>query len=90
MPDDVYRSDMLSRLKTIKGHITGIEKMIEEKKQCQDILLQIAAVRASVNKVGLLLMEEYAKDCFLSSEEKENLNMESVEKVIKTIVNYVK
>ncbi|MBJ2354967.1 metal-sensitive transcriptional regulator, partial [Sphaerochaeta sp. S2] len=36
---------IINRLRTIKGHIAGIEKMVEEGKPCDDILVQIAAIR---------------------------------------------
>ncbi|WP_231701813.1 metal-sensitive transcriptional regulator [Crassaminicella thermophila] len=83
------KKDIINRLRTIKGHIAGIEKMIEEDtKTCEDILLQIAAIRASVHKVGLIILEEHAKDCLIG--DKESLSKEEVENVLKTIVKFVK
>ena len=52
---------ILNRLKTIKGHIGGVEKMIIEDKPCEDVVLQIGAIKASIPQVGSIIMEEYAR-----------------------------
>lgn len=84
------KKSIINRLKTIKGHIAGVEKMVEEGKACDDILLQIAAIKSSVHKVGLVIMEEHARDCLLLDEEGEPVDKDQMEKVIKTFVNYSK
>jgi CsoR family transcriptional regulator, copper-sensing transcriptional repressor len=90
MSREAAKKDIINRLRTIKGHIAGIEKMVEEDKACDDILLQIAAIKASVHKVGLVIMEEHAKDCLIHVEEGESLSKEQVEKVLSTIVKFAK
>ena len=90
MSREQAKKDVLIRLRTIKGHISGIEKMIEEDKSCDEVLLQIGAIKASVHKVGLVIMEEHAKECLINIEEGESLSKEKVEKVLNTIVKYVK
>ncbi len=39
------RKGVVNRLKTIKGHIAGVEKMVEDGKSCDEVLLQIAAIK---------------------------------------------
>ncbi|MBS3994510.1 MAG: metal-sensitive transcriptional regulator [Alkaliphilus sp.] len=90
MSREAAKKDILNRLKTIKGHITGIEKMVEDDKSCDDILLQIAAIKASVHKVGLVIMEEHAKECLVNIAEGDCLDREKVIKIIDTIVKYAK
>ena len=46
------RQSLLNRLKRIEGQVRGISKMISEEQDCAEILMQIAAVKAAVNKVG--------------------------------------
>jgi DNA-binding FrmR family transcriptional regulator len=75
MPSESSRKDIINRLRTLKGHIAGIEKMVEEGKNCEDILLQI--------------IEEHAVDCLLG-EDDEPLERGKVEKIIKTLMNYMK
>ncbi|KXG78996.1 metal-sensitive transcriptional regulator [Thermotalea metallivorans] len=90
MSKEKAKNDIIGRLRTIKGHIAGIEKMIEEDKPCDDILLQIAAIKASVHKVGLVILEEHAKDCLIHAEEGEKVEKEKIEKVLNTIVKFIK
>ncbi|BEP27711.1 metal-sensitive transcriptional regulator [Helicovermis profundi] len=81
---------LINRLKTIKGHIAGVERMVEEGKTCDEVLIQIAAIKSSINKVGLLIMEENALECLHSVEEGEMVSKEKVEEVIKTFIKYSK
>lgn len=90
MSREAAKKDILNRLKTIKGHITGIEKMVEDDKSCDDILLQIAAIKASVHKVGLVIMEEHAKECLINIADGDCLDKEKVIKIIDTLVKYAK
>ncbi|MCF6462730.1 metal-sensitive transcriptional regulator [Clostridium sp. Cult1] len=54
---------IIRRLRRIEGQVKGIQKMVEEGKYCGDILIQIAAVRAAMNSVGGLILENHMKDC---------------------------
>lgn len=68
------KQEILKRLRRVEGQIKGIQKMIEEGKNCADVLIQIAAVRAAVNKVGSLILEKYSMSCIqnaVSCEDKE-------------------
>ncbi len=90
MSDEKVKSGIVNRLRTIKGHINGIERMIEEGKSCDEVLLQIAAIKAAVHKVGLVIMEEHAMECLLTGEDGEPVDKEKMEEVIKTLVKYSK
>lgn len=89
MENSFVRGEVLNRLKTIKGHISGIEKMLEEGKTCEEILLQIAAVRASIEKTGLMILEEHSVDC-LFQEIKDDKARDKIERVISSIIKYTK
>ncbi|EMS73638.1 metal-sensitive transcriptional regulator [Ruminiclostridium cellobioparum] len=68
------KQDILKRLNRIEGQVKGIHKMIDEDKNCGDILTQIAAVRAAINKVGSIVLEKHSLKCLeniVSSEDKE-------------------
>ncbi|MFX0558870.1 metal-sensitive transcriptional regulator [Tepidibacillus infernus] len=54
---------ILQRLKRIEGQVRGIHKMVEEDRYCVDVLIQIAAVRAALDKVGLSLLERHTHGC---------------------------
>jgi len=54
---------LLRRLKRIEGQVRGIHKMVEDERYCVDILTQIAAVRAALDKVGLSILEKHTHGC---------------------------
>ncbi|MDN5326233.1 MAG: CsoR family transcriptional regulator, copper-sensing transcriptional repressor [Moorella sp. (in: firmicutes)] len=58
-----HREDLLLRLRKIEGQVKGIHRMIEEDKYCVDILIQIAAVRAALKKVGSMIFESHVRGC---------------------------
>lgn len=68
------KEDILKRLRRIEGQVKGIQKMIDDEKHCIDILTQISAARAAINRVGSLVLEKYSMTCIqnaVSSEDKE-------------------
>lgn len=86
MKEEKIRKDIINRLRTIKGHINGIEKMVDEGKECSDVLLQITAIKSSIEKVGLLIIEDHAKTCLI----KDDLSSEDAENIIQNIVKFMK
>jgi DNA-binding FrmR family transcriptional regulator len=56
--------DQLSkRLRRIEGQVRGIEKMVDEDRYCIDVLTQISAVQAALDKVALGLIDGHARHC---------------------------
>lgn len=51
------------RLKKIQGQISAIDRMIDEDVPCEDILVQINAVKSAVHKVGQIVMEGHIDHC---------------------------
>jgi CsoR family transcriptional regulator, copper-sensing transcriptional repressor len=57
------KDQLLNRLRRIEGQVGGIERMVEDDRYCIDILTQISAVQAALDKVALGLMDEHARHC---------------------------
>ena len=57
------KEQLLNRLRRIEGQVRGIQSMIENDRYCVDILTQIAAINAAMNKVGLHLLESHTHHC---------------------------
>jgi DNA-binding FrmR family transcriptional regulator len=57
------RKQVLDRLARIEGHVRGLRKMVEEEKECPQILIQVAAVRAALGKVSRLVLEDHVETC---------------------------
>jgi DNA-binding FrmR family transcriptional regulator len=53
----------LRRLKTIEGHLRGIIRMVEEDTYCIDVIRQIQAVEAALNKVSAQILENHLNSC---------------------------
>jgi DNA-binding FrmR family transcriptional regulator len=63
------QSILIRRLRRIEGQVRGIERMIERKEYCIDILQQTAALRAAVDSVALLILEDHVQGCVRSAAE---------------------
>ena len=62
-----HRKDVRDRLVRAEGHIRGIIKMIDEDKECPDILIQIGAVKAALGKAGLIILEDHIEHCLVEA-----------------------
>ena len=56
------------RVRRIEGQIRGIEKMVDEDRYCIDIVTQITAAQAALDKVALELLEDHAQHCVIGAE----------------------
>lgn len=54
---------VLARINRIEGQIRGIRKMVEEDRDCMDVLKQIAAVNGAVRSLGAVILEDHLKGC---------------------------
>ncbi len=60
-------TDALARLKTVEGHIRGIERMVEEDAYCIDVIRQIQAVQAALNKISTQILEGHVNSCLITA-----------------------
>jgi DNA-binding FrmR family transcriptional regulator len=57
----------LRRLKTIEGHLKGVIRMVEEEAYCIDVIRQIQAVEAALNKVSSRILENHLNSCVITA-----------------------
>jgi DNA-binding FrmR family transcriptional regulator len=57
------RSDVLRRLKGIEGHVAGITRMVEEERNCSDVLQQLRAVQGALKQASLLVTANHLDHC---------------------------
>ncbi len=62
------KDQLLKRLRRVEGQVRGIEGMVEEDRYCIDVLTQISAVQAALDKVALGLLDEHARHCVMGAE----------------------
>ena len=61
------KSANLKRLKRIEGQVRGLARMVEDERYCIDILTQISAIQAALDKVALGLLDDHAKHCVVGA-----------------------
>jgi DNA-binding FrmR family transcriptional regulator len=61
------KEDALRRLKSITGHVRGIEKMVENDAYCIDIIKQVQAVQAALNKVSTGILDGHLHACLTTA-----------------------
>lgn len=60
------KAELLGRVRRIEGQARGIARMIEEDRDCKEILQQLAAVRSAAHQATVTLVRAYAAQCVLS------------------------
>ena len=58
-----YRQGIINRLKSIEGHVRGVQRMVDEDAYCIDILNQNLAVQRALEKVNGLILERHLQTC---------------------------
>lgn len=67
MIDKELEKDALRRLKRVEGQVAGIQRMVEERRYCMDIVNQLSAVEAALHKVAALVLRNHMETCVLSA-----------------------
>ncbi len=62
------KDQLQTRLRRIEGQVRGVERMVEQDRYCIDVLTQIAAIQAALDKVALGLLDDHAHVCVVGSE----------------------
>lgn len=73
---------LINRLKRIEGQTRGLQKMIENDRDCEAILTQLAAVRSAVESLGALVLNNYLYFCFTRTEDKEPEGISSLARAL--------
>ena len=77
---------ILTRLKTVRGHVAAVERMIEEEKTCEEVLLQLVAIRSAVHKVSVVVAQRYATTCMLEAIDQGEDRQQILNKAIDTLM----
>ena len=62
------KDQLISRLARIEGQVRGIQRMVDDDRYCIDVLTQISAVQAALDKVGLGLLDDHVHSCVIGAE----------------------
>ena len=64
------KEDVIKRMSKIIGQLSGVKRMIEQDRDCPDVLLQIASARSALGKLGLMITEDHMEHCISDSFQK--------------------
>jgi DNA-binding FrmR family transcriptional regulator len=59
------KGQLLNRLRRIEGQVRGVERMVDDDRYCIDIVTQISAIQAALDKVALGLLDDHARHCIV-------------------------
>ena len=80
--DEMTKGILLKRLKRIEGQVRGLEKMIIADRDCESLVIQMAAVRSAIESVGALVLNNYMNLCFRKGAETESDSIDSLARAI--------
>ncbi len=62
-----HKPQVQSRLKRVAGQVRGVQKMVDEDRYCIDVLTQVGAVKAALDAVALLLLQDHTEHCVVDA-----------------------
>ena len=84
-----HKPQVQTRLRRIEGQIRGVQKMVDEDRYCIDVLTQVGAIKAALDAVALVLLQDHTEHCVVQaiqsgdgSQKVRELN-EAVERLVK-------
>lgn len=82
------QKQIINRMSRIIGHSEAIKRMLEEEKECSEILIQIAAVKSALNNVGKLVLKDHINHCVIKAVE--NKDDQALERLDDAIDKFIK
>ena len=89
MLNDRSKKEAVVRLKRIGGQVRGLEKMVEDKRYCIDILDQIASVKKALDSLGMSLVKDHVETC-VASEIRAGGGTKKISELVETRGRWVK
>ncbi|MDP3486366.1 MAG: metal-sensitive transcriptional regulator [Bacillota bacterium] len=80
---------VIRRLRRVEGQVRGVQKMVVEDRYCLEILTQITAIRAALDKVGMQILDGHARGCLSAAIKSGNAD-ESIDELMQVLQRYVK
>ncbi len=81
------KNALKTRLRRVEGQMRGVQKMVDDDRDCQEILQQLAAIRSAVQNASEFFLRTYAKECLTRAGDSESINREQlIEDVMRLMV----
>ena len=78
------RNKLIKRLQRIEGQVRGVRRMLEEERDCADVVTQLAAIRGAVHQTSVLVVQEYAVNC-LNNPDQQDAPEEMVARLVQAL-----
>lgn len=88
IPHHSETKNVLNRLSRAAGHLEAIKKMVEEGRDCGDVLIQLAAVRSAINSIGKIVLADHMEHCIADAIE--SGDREALDKFNDAIAKFLK
>ena len=79
---------VLNRLARVIGHLQSIKHMVEDGRDCSEVLIQLSAVKAAINSTGKVILQDHIQHCLVDAVE--TGDMEAVQELSKAIDSFIK
>jgi len=79
---------VVNRLSRAIGHLEAVKKMVEDGRDCSDVLIQLAAVKSAINNTGKVILKDHIQNCIVEAIEEKD--WEQIEKMNKAIDQFIK
>lgn len=79
---------VLNRLSRVIGHMQSIKRMVEEGRDCSEVLIQLSAVKAAINNTGKVILQDHIQHCLVDAIE--SGDMQEIEELNKAIDRFIK
>ena len=79
---------VLNRLSRAIGHLQSVKRMVEEGRDCSDVLIQIAAVRSAIDNTGKVILQDHIKHCIVEAAQEGD--QQAIDDLCKAIDKYMK
>jgi len=78
------KDQLTERLRRVEGQVRGIQRMVDDDRYCIDILTQISAIQAALDKVALGLLDDHARTCVIGAKD-EDLQADRAEELMAAV-----
>ena len=80
--------NMLTRLRRIEGQVRGVQRMLEENRECEDVLTQLMAIRSGIEQVGLLMMDVHLERCVLRDSPADSAQVQALRDALRAWIRF--
>ena len=82
------KKNVVNRLARAIGHLESVKKMVEDGRDCSEVLIQIAAVRSAINNIGKVILQDHIQHCIVDAVEQDD--EQALESLCQAIDKFIK